>query len=100
MKNTNSNEDFNPDKLPNFQVPKQLKNLLEESSYNGDYIVFFRAKDGVQPLVHCEDSITLQGFMNHISIYTNAVLQANAEMIGNNIIDNILGDEDGEFGED
>lgn len=89
----NKQDDFNPDDLPNFVIPKELKRLLEESSHNSSYIAFLRTKNGVIPIMNFESGIDQCGMIQWITSYSLATLQAHSENIARQTYENLGGGE-------
>lgn len=88
------NNEFDPDNLPDFQVPKQLLNLLSECSHNGQFITFLRQKDGVIPLINFDNDLDMVAMAQWAVTWGMTVIQASSEHTSEQIYEDLGGDPD------
>lgn len=88
---------FDPDNLTPFQLPRTMLNSLSEMSRDGSFVLAIKDEQNeIQVVESFTNRTDYLAFMVHLGVHTNANLGARAQEIGDDIIDGIGGEFDGE----
>lgn len=81
-----TNDEFDPDKLPEFKIPASFLKKLESFSFGGDYMLFVRnSKGNVVPIINCNDSVVYSGVMSFLASFALASLQNQSESVADSV---------------